>query len=56
MLKVLIGKWVAKKGFKGAIGLIIFILEIVSKNTESKKDDKIVKKLKPILKDLKKWI
>lgn len=56
MLKALIAKWIAKKGLKGGIGLVILILEIISKNTKSKKDDKIVKKLKPILKDLKKWV
>ena len=56
MLKALIAKWIAKKGLKGGIVLVILILEIISKNTKSKKDDKIVKKLNPILKDLKKWV
>lgn len=56
MIKAMIAKWLAKKGLKNGIGLVIFILEIIAKNTKSKKDDKIVKELKPILKKLKKWI
>jgi len=47
MLQVLLGKWIAKKG---GVKLLLLILDIIAKTTKSKKDDELVKKLKPIIK------
>tara|TARA_Y100000593_G_C4243170_1_gene303289 strand:+ start:571 stop:723 length:153 start_codon:yes stop_codon:yes gene_type:complete len=50
MLQMLLGKWIAKKG---GIKLLLFVLEVIAKNTKSKKDDELIKKLKPIVKKFK---
>ena len=36
MIKILLGKWIAKKGGKA---VLLFIGDLIVKNTKSKKDD-----------------
>ena len=54
-IKKAIAKIILNKGRRYGLSLVIFILEIIVKNTRSKKDDKILKDVKPILKKLQKW-
>ena len=50
MLQVLLGKWIAKKG--GVTALLI-VGDLITKITKSEKDDKMWKKIKPIIKKYK---
>ena len=50
MLQVLLGKWIAKKG---GVAVLLLIGNLIVKTTKSKKDDKMWKKLKPIIEKYK---
>ena len=50
MIKVLLGKWITKKGGKA---VLLFVGDLIVKNTNSKEDDKLWKKIKPIIKKFK---
>ena len=47
MFQVLLGKWIAKKG--GVTELLI-VGDLITKITKSEKDDKMWKKIRPIIK------
>ena len=50
MIQALLGKWIAKKGGKA---VLLFVGDLIVKNTKSKKDDELWKKIKPIIKKYK---
>ena len=50
MINAILGKWIAKKGGKA---VLLFVGDLIVKNTKSKKDDKLWKKIKPIIKKFK---
>ena len=50
MIQLLLGKWIAKKGAKA---VLLFVGDLITKNTKSKKDDKLWAKIKPIIKKFK---
>jgi len=47
MLQLLLGKWIAKKGGKA---VLLFVGDLIVKNTKSKKDDELWKKIRPLIK------
>ena len=47
MFQVLLGKWIAKKG--GVTALLI-VGDLITKVTKSKQDDRMWKKIRPIIK------
>ena len=50
MIKVLLARWIAKKG---GVSVLLLIGDIIVKTTKSKKDDELWKKIKPIIKKYK---
>jgi hypothetical protein len=50
MIQALIIKWILKKG---SIEFLLFVGELIVKTTKSKKDDKMWKEIKPIIKKYK---
>ena len=50
MIKLLLGKWIAKKG---GVAVLLLIGDLIVKTTKSKKDDKLWKTIKPIIKKYK---
>ena len=50
MIHTLLARWIAKKG--GVAGLLL-VGDLIVKTTKSKKDDKLWKKIKPIIKKYK---
>ena len=50
MINVILGKWIAKKGGKA---VLLFVGDLIVKNTKSKKDDALWKKIKPLIKKFK---
>ena len=47
MFQILLGKWIAKKG--GVTALLI-VGDLITKITKSEKDDKMWKKIRPMIK------
>ena len=50
MINVILGKWIAKKGGKA---VLLSVGDLIVKNTKSKKDDELWKKIKPLIKKFK---
>ena len=50
VLQILLGKWIAKKG---GVAALLFVGDLITKVTKSKKDDEMWKKIKPIIKKYK---
>ena len=50
MIQKLIAKWVLKKG---SVPFLLFVGDLIIKTTKSKKDDKMWKEIKPIIKKYK---
>ncbi len=50
MIQKIIAKWLLKKG---SVGALLFLGDLIVKTTKSKKDDKMWKKIKPIIKKYK---
>tara|TARA_R100000700_G_C3066639_1_gene78831 strand:+ start:245 stop:397 length:153 start_codon:yes stop_codon:yes gene_type:complete len=50
MIQILLGKWIAKKG---GVAALLLVGDLIVKTTKSKKDDKMWKKLKPIIEKYK---
>ena len=50
MMQALLGKWIAKKGGKA---VLLFVGDLIVKNTKSKKDDELLKKIRPMIKKFK---
>jgi len=47
MFQVLLGKWIAKKG---GVNALLIVGDLITKITKSEKDDKMWKKIRPIIK------
>ncbi len=50
MIQLLLGKLIAKKG---GVAVLLLVGDLIVKTTKSKKDDKLWKKIKPIIKKYK---
>ena len=50
ILKAILGKWIAKKGGKR---VLLIVGDLIVKITKSNKDDKLWKKIRPIIKKFK---
>ena len=50
MIKVLLAKWIAKKG---GVFVLLMIGDLIVKTTKSKKDDELWDKIRPIIKKYK---
>ena len=50
MLKILLGKWIAKKGGRR---VLLIVGDLIVKITKSKKDDELWKKIRPMIKKFK---
>lgn len=50
MIKILLGRWIAKKG---GVSVLLMVGDLITKSTKSKKDDELWKKIKPIIKNFK---
>ena len=50
MLKILLGKWIAKKG---GVAVLLMVGNLITKVTKSRKDDDLWAKIKPIIKKYK---
>ena len=50
MIKVLLAKWIAKKG---GVSVLLMIGDLIVKTTKSKKDDELWSKIRPIIKKYK---
>ena len=50
MLKILLGKWIAKKG---GVAVLLMVGNLITKVTKSRKDDELWAKIKPIIKKYK---
>ena len=46
MLKILLGKWIAKKG---GVAVLLMVGNLITKVTKSRKDDEFLKKIKHII-------
>jgi len=46
MIKLLLGRWIAKKG---GVSVLLMVGDLIVKSTKSKKDDALWKKIKPII-------
>ena len=50
MIKILLAKWIAKKG---GVFVLLMIGDLIVKTTKSKKDDELWDKIRPIIKKYK---
>ena len=50
MIQILLSKWIAKKG---GVAALLFVGDLITKVTKSKKDDEMWEKIKPIIKKYK---
>tara|TARA_R110000824_G_scaffold97398_7_gene232816 strand:- start:402 stop:554 length:153 start_codon:yes stop_codon:yes gene_type:complete len=50
MIKVLLARWIAKKG---GVSVLLMIGDLIVKTTKSKKDDELWDKIRPIIKKYK---
>ena len=50
MFQMMLGKWIAKKG---GVAALLFVGDLITKVTKSKKDDEMWAKVKPIIKKFK---
>ena len=46
MFQILLGKWIVKKG---GVNALLFVGDLITKLTKSKKDDEMWAKIKPII-------
>tara|TARA_R110002072_G_C7648208_1_gene508468 strand:+ start:106 stop:258 length:153 start_codon:yes stop_codon:yes gene_type:complete len=46
MIKVILARWIAKKG---GVSVLLMIGDLIVKTTKSKKDDKLWSKIRPII-------
>lgn len=47
MIQAILARWIAKKG---GVAVLLLVGDLIVKTTKSKKDDKLWKKIKPIIK------
>ena len=50
MIQTLLARWIAKKG---GVAVLLLVGDLIVKTTKSKKDDKLWKKIKPIIEKYK---
>ena len=51
MIQTILARWIAKKG---GVAVLLIVGDLIVKTTKSKKDDKLWKKIKPIIKKYQK--
>ena len=51
MIQAILARWIAKKG---GVAVLLLVGDLIVKTTKSKKDDKMWKKIKPIIKKFQK--
>ena len=51
MIQAILARWIAKKG---GVAVLLLVGDLIVKTTKSKKDDKMWKRIKPIIKKFQK--